>query len=203
MKRLLFLVLVAALMVPLAKADTFTLSSYTVSLRTTDPGLVLNWSPDFPTPHTFNLNPGDNTGWFSLLDLWTNESTVNSDDLVAYPISVTLNFSQPFVSGTVGGETQGTSILWGFIQSGQVTWNGPAVVPFGDNGQFSIYLQDAYFNTGLLGLSDCGTDIFAKIKYDSAPTGPAPGSVPEPGTLLLLGTGLAGIGSKLRKKKAV
>ncbi len=81
-------------------------------------------------------------------------------------------------------------------------WNGPAVVPFGNGGQFSIYLQDAYFNPGLLGLWDCDpADVYAKIKYDKAPDSIPVSSVPEPGSLVLLGGGLAMIGRKLGRKK--
>ncbi|HVZ61069.1 MAG TPA: hypothetical protein VG892_09820 [Terriglobales bacterium] len=198
-KKLLCLVFALALLVPAAAmADTFTVSSYSVTLNTVDPGLVLNWAPALATPYSFNLNPGQSTGWFNLFDLWTNETAVNlGEDTVPKPISVTMNFSQPIASGTVGGSTYG---VYGVIQGGHVTWSAPVVVPFGNGGSFTMYLQDADFNMGVLGVNEgqkYGADIYAKIKYNNSPS-----TVPEPGMLFLLSSSLVGLNGYLRKKKA-
>ncbi len=164
-----------------------------------DPGLVINVSlaPGLNAT-SFTLNDGGSQT-FDFFDIWTDETTVNSDDLVTKSISATLDFSDPLTGATVNGITFGGSILFGLSQWGQVEWNGPTTVTV-DDRVFSLALSDETFNAGFLGLSDgnaCGATVEATITQVSSQPVPDLGD-----TATLLSTGLLSLGLLLRKKLA-
>jgi len=174
----------------MAGADTFTLNSYNVSLRTVDPGLVLYSTPILP-PTTWNLNVGQSTPEFNLFRVGTTENSVDLNtpgDRTHYPITVSFNWTAPpgTVPDTVNGETYG---IW-LIQVGIVHWtDSPAVFNFGNGGQFNLALEDGAFRMQ-------GSDVIeARLTYVSAPA-----AVPEPATMFLLGSGLIGLAGFARRK---
>jgi hypothetical protein len=140
---------------------------------------------------SFNLNDGQSYT-LPFFNIWTVESDVGSDDRVPQPIAATLNFIIPNISGTVGGETVGVSSLWGIIQYGRVTWNGPVVVNTGGYS-FEIALSDETFSPGIFGLTEC---LYATVDATITQLGPDGGQtrVPDGGaTALLLGGALSAL----------
>ena len=159
-----------------------------------DPGLVIHTSLSGGLAGTsFTLNDGGSST-FNFFNIWTDETTVNSDDLVAYNISATVNFSDPFTGATVNGVTFGGSILFGLSQWGQIQWSGPTTITLGDR-VFSLSLSNEIFNPGIFGLSDgqgCGAIIEATVTQISSINNPSGPSVPDQGnTVLLLGAASA------------
>lgn len=197
--------LTAAVLAPSMASATMISASYDVDLNDNDPGLVVNSQDLADNPFSFDLNEGESVT-FDLFKIWTDESAINDDDEVAQPISVLFDFTLPYsVSGSVGGQTDGaTEGLWGFYQQGMLTWNGPLELFFGDNndGLITIELSDETFNEGhWWGLEEglChGAKVEATITLVSDAT---PASVPEPGSLALMGIGLLGFGMRARRQR--
>lgn len=195
---------VALAVVPRAAAIPlhYEISGGSVSALSSDPGLVVSTSIASGLSGTdFTLDDGENSGWFSVFKIWTNETHVNGDDLLYTPITATLMFSDPVANANVTGVTFGASILWGAGQWGRVEWDGPAWVVLGDR-TFSVRLSDETFNAGIFGLDEGkkhGAVVKAKItQYSSTPT-PVPDAA---SSIVLLGLGLVTVGLVRRFKFA-
>jgi hypothetical protein len=173
--------------------------SFDVTLNTSDPGLVLTTAKSAPSVDFDLTNAGD-TASVKLFDLFTTETTVNGDDKVAKPISVTFDFTAPDAfNGSVAGTTKGQDILFGVVQDGEVTWNNPQVFDFGKGGELEVSLNDATFNTGFFGLNPgekAGAEITADFTLLQAPSG-----VPEPAVWAMMLTGFGAVGSAMRSRR--
>ena len=194
--RIMAVALLSAVLTPLALAvpKYYEIAGGSVNANNSDPGLVLNTSFASGLSGTnFTLDDGQSSS-FSFFSIWTDETTVNSDDVVAMNISATLNFSDPLTGATVNGVTFGGSIIFGLVQWGQVQWDGPTTVTLGDR-EFSLSLSDEIFNPGLFGLSNgsgCGATVRGTITQIAS--GPRGVSVPENGsTAALLGVTVVGL----------
>ena len=83
----------------------------------------------------------------------------------------------------------------GFLNDNGVAWDPDKKVYFVDDWNGNLYSVDPNTYQATV-VSTLNGDPFDGIIY---PTGG--GSTPEPGSLLLLGTGIAAVGTRLRRKK--
>lgn len=180
----------------IAGATTFT-GTWSVDVNSTDPGLVIETYPSSGSFST-SLEVGDSvTG--KLFSIWTNETDVGPDDQIPKPISMAASFSSPdSFGGILDGETTGVRELFGFVQSGELTWDGPLTLAFGagDTGRVTLALSDAAFNWGLFGLNEgpkWGANVYGTITYDVAPV-PVPAALP----MLLGAFGILGFAARRR-----
>lgn len=183
----------------------YEVGSASVIANSSEPGLVIDTMVKPTVAGTsFTINDGGSFT-FSLFDIWTNEPTINTDDKVAFPISATINFIDPFTGATVNGVTVGGSWMKGLSEWGQLTWNGPVTVTIPGERTFQISLSDATFNYGFGGLHEgmmCGTTVDATITQMSSVANQQLPSVPDSGkTAVLLGAALVGLRLVVRNKR--
>jgi hypothetical protein len=184
-----------------ASAITFT-GGFTVSTATQDPGLVVNTAPVGSGAINFELNEvGQSTGLVDLFSIWTNETTVNADDLAPESVSVEFNFSEPApaFSGSVDGSSAGHSAIFGLVQWGSVSWSNALMLSFGNGGtgKLLVYLSDEIFNLGLFGLSagaKNGATVQANFVLAAAP-------VPIPPAIALFAGGIGALCLWARKRR--
>lgn len=175
-----------------ARADEVTISGFTTGAVTGVPQLIFTGNSAF-TNTTFlgigALSGPNSLGTFSL--------STAPGQLVAGTFTLNVTFTSP--TGINGGQgTSYTATISGSVspnvnQGGvNIDFNNqPVVFTFNDGtntGSFSLALADLYVETGQ------AANLTAGITGQQT-------AIPEPATLLLLGTGLTGIAAKLRKRR--
>ncbi len=175
-----------------ARADEVTISGFTTGTVTGVPQLSFTGNSAF-TNTTFlgigSLSGANTLGTFLL--------STAPGQLVAGSFTLNVTFTSP--TGISGGQgTTYTAIITGSVspnvnQGGvNINFNNtPVVFTFSNGtstGSFSLAVADLFVESGQSATLTAGT------------TGQQ-ASIPEPATLLLLGTGLTGIAAKLRKRR--
>lgn len=199
---------------------------YNVTAHSQGAGLLIE-TVKLENPLVFDLLAGATALPIDLFTIFTDESWVNGDDLVARPIGVNFTFTAPSsANGGIGGTTTGHS-FYGILQWGELKWNNdplapnrnPAVLDFGSNGKLQIQLNDVKFSKGLFGLNGFphysrGDDDHGKHqhfngcghvveRFGATVTGTFSlsqvSAVPEPATWAYLIVGFAAVGAAMRK----
>jgi len=176
-----------------ARADDVMISGFTTGAVTGVPQLSFTGNSSF-TNTTFlgigALSGANNLGTFFL--------STAPGTLVAGSFTLNVTFTSP--TGINGGQgATYTAAITGSvspnINQGGVTIdfnNTPLIFTFNNGtttGTFSVAVADVFVETG------------QAVNLTAGTTGQQQASIPEPTTLLLLGTGLTGIAAKLRKRR--
>ena len=159
--------------------------------------LTQETTPGVGAGFAFNLNTLADLANVSLFDIWTDEGSVQGDDLAQKTITVSFDFTapNPIQDGSVGGVT---GAFTGFFSGGYVVWanGGNQTFNFGNGGQLSVHLNDAVFNESLFGdLNDSNQGYSQRAAITGTfSLNSLSAAVPEPATwgMMIMGFGMAG-----------
>jgi hypothetical protein len=193
-----------------ASATTY-IGTYTITANTSDSaGLQISTEHDFTL--NFGLNGVASLSPVDLFDIWTNSTSLDSNDGTHKDISVLFNFSSPGAqNGTVTGDTFGVNGSWNY---GQVTWDGPIAINFGattlhialDGATFNAdedtegYWSGGHFHSGCDNCLNDGQYYDADVVAHFSQTLNA-GGVPEPASWALMISGFGMTGAMLRRRR--
>jgi hypothetical protein len=187
-----------------ADALSFTLASYTVqsygppAMPDSNGGLEVDTLGTATLPLTTpDLNVGESFT-FDLFQVSTPETWVNDDDLIPQAIDASFVFSSPSATaGPLSGTTVGA--IFNFfiipIPYAAVNWGGPLTFTFDNGGIFTLALSDSLFLMDNL----WNGNVAATLTYAQASGQPL--TVPEPATLFLFGTAVAGLAARARRRR--
>ena len=163
-----------------------TLEDFGVGWLDTCPGCTIATTLKDLDAQTAMLNVGD-TVTFDFFDI-----TVGGSGVDFFDIAATLAFASPggSASDTGSGGFGSISTIFGTYSGGVLGWSGPVFVDLGHTA-FTVAFEEGI----ALGEGDTAT-VGASVTLDKVT------KVPEPGTLALLGIGLAGLGLMRRKQRA-
>lgn len=143
-----------------------------------------------------NLTNGQSTT-FNLFHIWTDEPTVDPDDLISRALLAAFTVTGSGSSDVIAGAVQGNKS--GVLQWGSASWAAPIVLDLGNGGQLLVSLGNTIFNLGsnrrLAPGTLNGSDVQATLTYTIAP-------VPVPAAGLLLLGGFGALGAVRRRKQA-
>jgi hypothetical protein len=166
-----------------------------------------------------------NPRYEDLFNIWTNEGTINPDDLNNTTLTLTFNFDTPADNSgpiVVGGNANGYAEFAGFFQGGQLIWtNASQTLEWGNNlpnvtdpGRMTLTVSGGRFNEGGFWSTDQNCNwkgkncqpqgealgVTAEFHWDNDPSFAA---VPEPGTWALMIGGFGMAGATLRRRRAL
>jgi hypothetical protein len=174
--------------------------SYIDTSGTADPGLVM-WAHVYSQVHelVFTLNEGESKT-FLFARIGTHEDWINDDDLEPGEIIAYVDFDDPDITKAIPGTTVGFAGWFHFFQGWSLVWDDVEPIQFGDGGLFSLDLTDASYRSGFwLGPDGLCGNAYANV-YATVTLEKAPNPIQEPATMLLLGSGLIGLGFLGRKR---
>jgi hypothetical protein len=178
-------------LVPLHQADAATVAGTALFQDTGPSGNGLMFSGTFNPSNAFNLNLSYGTP-VTMVDFLT--ITANDTNLLGIAtdtIKTTFNFTQPSsASGSVFGSGTDASLFF-ILNGGNIHWNGPATVNFGNGLDLTIALSDAsFFSLG----NPFNTSVAIDAMFSLTGSNAQVSETPLPAALPLFATGLGALG---------
>ncbi|HWQ34831.1 MAG TPA: PEP-CTERM sorting domain-containing protein [Blastocatellia bacterium] len=175
-----------------ASANTITSGGSTITFSSGSPAFNVTLSPPG--------QPGPNSTFVNLGSFTSTPGPVAGANFTGSTFTLTVNFTMPADAGPP--QTFSATLTGQVFQNGSTTmvkWTSPTTLTFisGSAGVFTLEVEPFCQCTPVNNPGDTSLNIRARLTL----TGGAVSAIPEPATLILVGTGLAGMAGMLKRKR--